>query len=286
MALEGVLLIDKPKGPSSFDVIHKIRALSGVKRVGHAGTLDPEASGLLVVCLGAYTKLCGYLSDSAKTYEAVIELGIATDSDDAEGLVVLKSSTEHVQISDIHALSKKFTGTISQVPPRYSAIKIKGQRAYKMARSQVDFTLMPRDVEIFSFEITKTSLPQISIRVHCSKGTYIRALARDMGAHLQVGGYARDIRRIASGGFSIGQSIGLEQLNRDNLASRCLTGPAALGGLKTFAVSFDDYEHIRHGRRISLSAQIDSAIAIAMFEDRPVAIAGKSGQGLQIVRVI
>ena len=283
--LSGVLLIDKPKGPSSFDIIRKIRKLSGIKRIGHAGTLDPEASGVLVVCLGAYTKLAGYLTESSKIYEAVIELGIQTSTDDQEGEIISEKTCEHLGLQDIIRACEKFIGKINQIPPRYSALKLNGQRAYNLARAQKDFVLSSREIEIFSLEILALEIPHIHIRVHCSKGTYIRALARDIGDHLEVGAHARDIRRITSGSFTITSALALESLTPENLADFCLKDQEALGGLNNFNISASEYEHIKHGRSINRE-DISSDIAIALFDNKAVAIMQKRENYLKVLRLI
>lgn len=285
--MQGVLLIDKPKGPSSFNIISKIRKLTGIKRVGHAGTLDPEASGLLVIALGSYTKFCGYLTKSAKIYEAIIQLGVKTSTDDAEGEVIFERSLNNLNIRAIHEACTNFTGVIQQIPPQYSAIKIHGKRAYKLARAEQIFSLAAREVEIFSLEIMDISLPQIRIRAHCSKGTYIRALARDIGDFLEVGAYAQDIRRIASGSFRIEHSQKLEDLTSQNIHNYILEGPLALGELEVLEIRQSDYEHIRHGRKFNLDYKLKNSVAIALFESKPVAILGHSEKlGLEILRVI
>lgn len=286
MTLQGVILIDKPKGISSFDVIRKVRKLSGLKRVGHAGTLDPEASGLLVVCLGTYTKLCGYLTESTKIYGAEIIFGIKTSTDDIEGEIISQKPIDDLSPENILLACKKFIGKIQQIPPKFSAIKINGQRAYKLARADEEFSIAPREVEIFSLDIQNINLPSIEIKTHCSKGTYIRALARDLGDLLEVGAHARDIRRIASGHFDITRAIKLDDLSCDNIAQHCLTGYEALGGLNNFELSRIDYERIKHGRAVSLHNNINSKVAVAMFEEMPVAVMEKNNNNWDILRVM
>lgn len=285
MTLQGVILIDKPIGITSFDVIRKIRKLSGLKRVGHAGTLDPEASGLLVVCLGSYTKLCGYLTESSKIYEAEIKLGQKTTTDDIEGEIIFEKAVNNISVENILLACQKFTGQIQQIPPKYSAVKINGKRAYKLARADEEFSIASREVEIFSLAIQNISLPSVNIQTHCSKGTYIRALARDIGDYLKVGAHARSIRRLASGRFAIDQSIKFEDLSADNIGTYCLTGYAALGGLAHFSLSAFEYERIKHGRFVVLNPNINAKIAVAMFEDSPAAVMGNSQNNWEILRV-
>jgi len=285
VTLQGVILIDKPIGLTSFDVIRKIRKLSGLKRVGHAGTLDPEASGLLVVCLGAYTKLCGYLTESSKIYQAEIRLGTKTTTDDIEGEIIAESPTNNICDKNILLACEKFVGKIQQVPPKYSAVKINGKRAYKLARAQEEFSIASREVEIFSLKIQNISLPSVNIQTHCSKGTYIRALARDIGDYLKVGAHARSIRRLASGGFEIAQAVKFDDLTNDNIGAYCLTGYDALGGLENFTVSAPEYERIKHGRAVILQPNLSSKVAVAMFDRLPVAVMENTGNSWEILRV-
>ncbi len=222
--MEGILLIDKPRGPSSFAVVAKARKLSGVKRIGHAGTLDPLASGLLVLCVGrSYTKLAGSLTDCDKTYETVIRLGISTTTDDSEGEILKECSTAGLTKNQILQSLEQFRGRISQVPPQFSAIKIGGRRAYDMARKNTNFVIPAREITIFELVVINISILEIRLRIHCSKGTYIRSLARDLGAALGVGGFAQEIRRIASGKLLVSDAIKLEDLNQETLAN-CLLG--------------------------------------------------------------
>lgn len=251
MNLEGVLLIDKTKGPSSFDIVKKVRAISGVKRVGHAGTLDPLASGLLVVALGRYTKLCNYLCEGSKVYEAIIELGTTTTTDDQEGEVLKQNSCEHLKLLDIQKACNNFVGTIEQKPPRFSAVKIAGRRAYSMARAEENFELLSRPVTIFGLELKEVSLPLLVIRVHCSKGTYIRSLARDIGEYLGVGAHAKAIRRVKSGGFDILDALTLAELDKESLSKHILCGRAALGDIKTVNINAIDRDNAIHGRMLS-----------------------------------
>lgn len=221
--MEGILLIDKPCGPSSFSVVAKVRKLSGVKRVGHAGTLDPLASGLLVLCVGrSYTKLASSLTACDKTYESLICLGVSTTTDDAEGKIVQECSTAAVTNQQVLQALEKFRGLIVQTPPQFSAIKIGGRRAYEMARKNTNFVIPAREVTIFELTVIDIDIPRVRLRIHCSKGTYIRSLARDLGAALGVGGFAQEIRRIASGTLSLSDAIKFEHLNQETLTKHLL----------------------------------------------------------------
>jgi tRNA pseudouridine55 synthase len=283
--LEGVLLIDKPKGISSFDVIRRLRKISGVKKIGHAGTLDPLASGLLVMCLGRYTKLSGYLmSHGSKIYETLIELGVSTSTDDAEGEVLARFPTTHLNEEIITQALKKFLGTFVQFPPKYSAVKVEGQRAYERARKSEDFELAGRAQTIYKLDILEIEGPFVRLRVECSKGTYIRSLARDLGKELGVGAYAKEIRRLKSGDFCIKMAGPLDSLNEENLSAHLLVGRVALSSLATVELSPENLTHALHGRILPLA--LNEQIAIAMFDNNPIAILAQEGDYARVLRGI
>ena len=210
--MDGILNINKPEGMTSHDVVATIRKLLRQRRVGHAGTLDPAASGVLPICTGQGTRVAEYLSESGKAYRATIIFGIATDTYDAEGAITSTASTADLSISQIETTLPLFLGSQMQVPPRYSAIKLQGQPAYKRARAGEEITLDPRPIVIYSLEIIDWSPPALVLAIECSKGTYIRSLAHDLGQHLGCGAYLRALIRTRSGPFSLSESITLEQL--------------------------------------------------------------------------
>ena len=282
--IEGVLVVDKPVGPSSFDVVRAVRKLSGIKRVGHAGTLDPLASGLMVVCLGRYTKLAGYLTDSSKVYESVFTLGVATNTDDGEGEVIEQKSLEGLNHEAIVAALETFKGTIEQVPPKFSAIKMDGVRAYKMARDEKNFELAARSVEILELEIMKIALPEVHVRVHCSKGTYIRAIARDLGNKLGVGAFASSIRRTKSGSFSLPAAIALDNLSEENLKAGLLLGKDALGGMAVVQFDKQNMLNAKHGRPLSGGIILQEDYGVGLYLGEPVAILKLEKGKIKVVR--
>lgn len=283
---EGIVLINKPIGPSSFDVVRKVRKLAGIKSVGHAGTLDPLASGVMVVCLGRYTKLAGYLTEQDKVYDAMFRLGIKTTTDDAEGEIIAEHSTEQVDEAQVRTALSRFYGTIMQMPPRYSAIKIDGQRAYAMARADEEFEIVSRPVQILSITDVKIGLPDVSLRVHCSKGTYIRSLARDLGDALGVGAHASLITRVRSGSFTIDDAMSLDELSAENFSSRLVTGRAALSNLALISITQQEQKEFSFGRHPCHGMSMTSEIAIAVCGDEPVAIMRNDNGRPVIARVI
>lgn len=207
-----VLLINKPLGWTSFDVVNKLRYRLRTKKVGHAGTLDPLATGLLVICAGKMTKQIDNFQAEEKEYTGVFVLGQTTPSHDLETEVTEAKSVDHLTEEEIRSATKPFIGSIEQVPPLHSAIKIDGRRAYKLARQGKQIELKSRMVEIRAFEIVKIELPRVYFRVVCSKGTYIRSLARDFGNALQVGAYLTDLCRTRIGSFLLADAKTIEEI--------------------------------------------------------------------------
>lgn len=210
-----VLLINKPLYWTSFDAVRKIRNLTRTKKVGHAGTLDPLASGLLIVCTGRFTKKINEFMAQEKEYTGNITLGATTPTYDLESDPVNPQQVDHLSEEDLHNATKAFTGAIMQVPPIHSAIKKEGKRVYELARRGEDVKLEPRPVTITAFEITNISLPVVSFRVVCSTGTYIRSLANDYGAALGVGGYLSSLCRTRIGDFRLEDALTIEDLERE-----------------------------------------------------------------------
>ncbi len=216
--MNGIFNVDKPAGMTSHDVVAVVRKISGESRVGHAGTLDPMATGVLLICIGQATRVVEYLTDHDKKYRARIRLGVETDTYDATGTVL---SEQEVSLSadQVQEALRGLTGKISQQPPAYSAIKQKGVPLYKLARQGIDVETEPRDVEIFSITLTGWDPPYLDIDVHCSKGTYIRSLAHDLGVKLGVGAHLAALTRTASGQFTLENAVSLDRL-RDAFANQ------------------------------------------------------------------
>lgn len=209
-----VILLDKPLHWTSFDAVKKIRILTGVSKVGHAGTLDPLATGLLIICTGAFTKRINTFMAQIKEYTGSFELGATTPTYDLESTPENIKDYQHITKEDLIAATKAFTGEIFQTPPIHSAIKKDGKPAYLAARKGEEIKLDPRKITIEAFEITDidhVQLPTVHFRVVCTTGTYIRTLANDFGAHLQTGGYLSSLRRTRIGEFTVDQALSIEQ---------------------------------------------------------------------------
>lgn len=216
--MNGILNVNKPAGMTSHDVVSVVRKISRERRVGHAGTLDPMATGVLLICLGQAVRVSEYLLDHDKKYRARVRLGIETDTYDVTGTIVAQHEVSLTREQIENALYS-FTGKISQMPPAFSAVKQQGVPLYKLARRGQEVHTVARDVEIFSIDLLAVEMPDVEFIVHCSKGTYIRSLAHDLGTKLGCGAHLSALTRIASGNFLIEDSITLDQL-REAVADR------------------------------------------------------------------
>jgi tRNA pseudouridine55 synthase len=227
VSTSGILLVDKPGGITSHDVVSRVRKLAGTRKVGHAGTLDPMATGLLILGIDSSTRLLTYLVGLDKEYLATIRLGFATTTDDAEGEAIGEPvDASGITTDAISAAIRPLTGVISQIPSSVSAIKVDGKRSYDRVRAGEEFTLAAREVTVQAFEVLETRPGEVDVRVECSSGTYIRALARDLGAALGVGGHLTSLRRTRIGPFSVsaagalGDSLMLGLLTPASVAER------------------------------------------------------------------
>nr|WP_268884913.1 tRNA pseudouridine(55) synthase TruB [Lolliginicoccus suaedae] len=249
--LGGLVIVDKAPGMTSHDVVGRARRILGTRRVGHAGTLDPMATGVLVLGVGRTTKLLGHLSLATKEYHATIRLGQATTTDDAEGEVVSASPAGHITEDDYAPVIRSLTGVIDQVPSSVSAIKIDGKRAYQRVRSGEDVALPSREVAITRFDAVEArpagDLLDIDVEVECSSGTYIRALARDLGSALGVGGHLVRLRRTRVGPFSLDDARTLEQLAENPTMSLTLD-EAVSRAFPVRLISDAEAQELRNGK--------------------------------------
>ena len=254
----GILLVDKPDGMTSHDIVSRARKALGTRKIGHAGTLDPLATGLLVLGVDAATRLLTYLVGLDKTYEATIRLGAATDSDDSDGEIVWRSDPQVLAAVDteaIHAHIAALTGPISQVPSTVSAIKVGGRRAYDLARAGEEVVLASREVTVSRFDVLDVrrtdETVDLDVVVDCSSGTYIRALARDLGSALGVGGHLTALRRTRVGPFEIADAVVPEAIATEPLLSSADVAVRVLGGIE---VTDAEASALRHGQRLTGAA--------------------------------
>ncbi len=247
-----ILPVDKPPGPTSHDVVRAARKALGNRRIGHTGTLDPFASGLLMLCVGRATRVAEYLSAQDKTYEAVAHLGVTTDTLDTEGSIVdEREGWEELDEPRIEAVLDRFRGEIDQVPPEYSAKKIDGVAAYRRVRRGESVALEPVRVRVASLDIVHLDLPRLGLRVTCSSGTYVRALARDIGLALGVGAHLVSLRRTAIGELSVERALAIDDLvTSERVAAAALTPLVALGHLPTLDLDDAAMARIMHGGSI------------------------------------
>lgn len=210
--MDGILNINKPPGITSFGIVSRIKRLSGERHAGHAGTLDPDATGVLPLCLGRGTRIVEFLMDTTKTYRAEVELGIATDTYDASGQITRCSDSSKINRTNVESALGAFRGNIRQLPPMFSAVKHRGQPLYKLARAGIEVELKSRPVTIHRLELTDWQLPVATLEVECSKGTYIRSLAHDMGKSLGCGAHLKSLVRTRCGIFGIEDAVSMPQL--------------------------------------------------------------------------
>jgi len=252
--ISGVLVVDKPIGMTSHDVVQVIRRGTGIRRAGHTGTLDPRASGVLVVLLGPAVRLSEYVSASDKRYQAIMRLGTTTDTYDADGRVTGSAEVEVTEEQFTEALTH-FVGEIEQVPPPYSAVKVQGRKAYEMAREAEKVDLAPRKITVYSLELLEWALPEAVIDVYCSSGTYVRSLANDLGEMLGCGASLTGLRRTKSGRFTLRDAVQLRKLEEafDNGTWYQYLIPAAeaLSDWPAVELTTEQVDAIRHGHRIA-----------------------------------
>ena len=274
--VDGVLLLDKPLGLTSNDALQKVRRLFSAAKGGHTGTLDPLASGLLPLCFGEATKFSADLLDADKTYEAVIQLGVTTDSGDAEGKVT-KTAAVNVEIDDILRVLSQFTGAIRQIPPMHSALKRNGRPLYELARQGIEVEREPRMVIIHAIDCLGFGGESLTLRVACSKGTYIRVLAADIGDALGCGAHLAGLRRTRVGDLDLGAAVTLAHLASLDEAGRagCLQPVDTL--LRTLPAAIlegEAAERFRHGNPVELPAGLSGKIRV--YVDRRLIGVGES----------
>jgi tRNA pseudouridine55 synthase len=255
-AISGALVVDKPVGMTSHDVVQAVRNGTNLRRAGHTGTLDPRASGVLVILVGPAVRLSEYVSASDKRYQAIIRLGGSTDTFDAEGMVTPTVDPVNVTEAQFEAALKTFVGEIEQTPPPYSAVKVQGRKAYEMAREGEEVELAPRKITVHHLEVLEWTPPEVVIDVHCSSGTYVRSLANDLGVMLGCGAYLVGLRRTKSGRFSLRDAVPLRKLQEaftaGNWYQYLIPAAEALGDWPAVELNPDEVEGVRHGHRVKV----------------------------------
>lgn len=294
---DGFVLVDKPAGWTSHDVVGRMRRLAGTRRVGHAGTLDPMATGVLVLGLNRATKLLTYVVGAPKTYAATVRLGQTTVTDDAEGEIVAAVGADGVTEAAVRAGVAALTGAIEQVPSAVSAIKVNGQRAYKRVRDGEEVTLTARPVTVSRFTVERLHATEadgvpvldVDVEVDCSSGTYVRALARDLGAALGVGGHLTRLRRLAVGPFRIEDAATLDQLEADRALDGTLrlidAGAAAAAVLPSRTVGAAEVTELAHGRRLA-PGPVPGTVAARTEDGRLAAVVQDDGRSARPALVL
>ncbi|MFC2059094.1 tRNA pseudouridine(55) synthase TruB [Chloroflexota bacterium] len=273
MTIDGILNINKPKGKTSFDIVALVRRLSGERKVGHAGTLDPDATGVLPVCLGQGTRVVEFLTKAKKCYLAELQLGISTDTYDASGKITQRDDSSKLTREQVEEAISAFTGFIDQIPPMYSAVKHQGKPLYRLARAGVEVPRKARRVEVSRLEITNWQPPLLTLEIECSKGTYIRSLAHDLGQKLGCGAHIKDLVRLKSGPFHISDGIDITDLAdafREGYWTE-LIHPIDLALLHLTAVTIDEEDEraVTNGRALALAeeASVEGKLCRAYSRD-------------------
>jgi tRNA pseudouridine55 synthase len=268
--INGFVVIDKPAGITSHDVVSRVRRILGTRKVGHTGTLDPFATGVLPVAVNDGTKVIPFLDEGSKCYEALLRLGVTTDTLDMTGTILSESDPASITREQFIACLADFTGSISQIPPMYSAIKQNGQPLYKLARQGLEVERAARDVEIFFIELISFDLPHVAIRVVCSRGTYIRTLADDIGRQLGCGAALQELRRTASGPFRIEDAVTLTDLEtaagEGQVKPLSLSPLSALAHLTDIPLTLAGAEGLRFGKAPSWDATLQKTPVVCSEE--------------------
>lgn len=271
--MDGVLLINKPAGYTSHDIVNIVRKQLHIKKVGHCGTLDPDATGVLVICVNKATKIIQFLTSESKIYRATLSLGQSTDTYDASGKILEEKDVKAIDKDEVIKVLNEFLGHSKQIPPIYSAIKVKGKKLYEYARAGQAVKIEPRDIEIFKINLIAFDGIHITFDVSCSKGTYIRSLCVDIAKKLGYPGHMSDLIRMQSGVFHLNECITLDDLQNNNY--HLLSIDDALKDFKKLTVT--DENIVYHGKKIK--SHINEQIAICNKEGHILAIYGPDGKG-------
>lgn len=285
--MDGVLVIDKPLGPTSFDVVRQVRSLLKVKKAGHTGTLDPMATGVLPVCLGEATKVAGYITEGDKAYDAVVRLGMETDTQDAQGKPTAEAPVPPLTAVLLESVLAPFRGTFEQVPPMYSAVKIAGKRLYELARAGEEVERASRTVTVHELVLRDFSADRLTLSVRCSKGFYVRTLAFELGRALGCGAHLEALRRTASGPFTLARALPLGELaslSRDVVAGRLVSLGDALTELPSVRVNAEEARRVSHGVPVEV-APLPGKVRVLGPDGALLAMAEVVGGRLRYLRV-
>lgn len=289
--MDGVLVIDKPSGPTSFDVVRQVRSLLKIKKVGHTGTLDPLATGVLPLCLGEATKVAGFITEGDKAYDATVRLGAETDTQDAQGQVTARGEVPALTPALLEAALARFRGSFDQVPPMYSAVKVAGKRLYELARAGEEVERAARHVTVYELVLRDFSADRLYLSVRCSKGFFVRTLAFDLGRVLGCGAHLEALRRTTSGPFTLARALPLADvptlLKDGTLASRLVPIADALVDLPEVRVGADDAKRVSHGVPVEVASSLrPGRLRVTGPDGALLAVAEGVGGRLRYLRVL
>ena len=282
--MDGLLIINKPKGLTSHDVVAKLRKILSIQKIGHTGTLDPDATGVLCICVGKATKLAEYATEVEKEYRVVMRLGVITDTQDATGRVIKETENFEITRDEIEEAFRKFTGSIKQIPPMYSAVKVGGTPLYKLARKGKEISREARDVYIKEIKFTEYSGALVKFDVVCSKGTYIRTLCFDIGNYLGVGAHMYSLERLRSGDFHMKDAVTIEEVEElilsGTIKSKMISMDQAVAWMPFVRIKDSWNEGVRHGRALISEAVSETKGDFA--KDSKVRIINNEGELISI----
>lgn len=284
MADFGLILIDKPAGITSFDVIRKLRKITDIKKIGHTGTLDPFATGLLPICIGKATRFAQFIVSEEKHYKAKLQFGIKTDTGDNTGETILESELPEITPKKLTELSKHVSQMKSQIPPKYSAIRVNGRKAYELARKGEEFTIPARDIDVLDFEVTNYDLPLFEYKMRVSKGTYIRVVSEDIARYFGCVATTVELRRLSIGKLSIEDSIKLDDINANNWKQYLLPLSEVLP-FPNVIISNIEREKISYGMQVACDHE-DSEQVIVLDEQQNMLCLAKIESGNILPKIV
>ena len=288
--MDGVLVIDKPWGPTSFDVVRQVRSLLKLKKVGHTGTLDPMATGVLPLCLGEATKVAGFITEGDKAYDATVRLGAETDTQDAEGQVTARAPVPPLTPALLESALARFRGSFDQMPPMYSAVKVGGKRLYELARAGEEVERAARHITVYELVLRDFSADRLQLSVRCSKGFFVRTLAFDLGRVLGCGAHLEALRRTHSGPFTLAQALPLADLpalaGEGALTPRLVTMSDALVELPEVRVGAAEAQRVSHGVPVEVPAGLPGRVRVMGPDGALLAVAEVVAGRLRYLRVL